>query len=219
MDDSPLKKVPAEIRNRIAELALFQEIEVKQQKDSTRFIRVGNSAQKHPFALAQACRQLHTETYKMFYSVADFIIHADVPTLSYVVEDFLASLKPEVAGEIKHVTVRCDQGDITSSGYVDRLARRRGARTALENSVGHALRQLQRPGMVRMYLKLWYSKKKDIGWLQERVEETVIELDSRYLQRSWDEAKAKDEELQNIPSDLGMDLESCHNLMDKMSLG
>ncbi|KAK4963318.1 hypothetical protein LTR10_000946 [Elasticomyces elasticus] len=71
MDESPLQEIPAELRNRIAELALYEPdgVEIK--------IASGRSTCRNPPSLPSVCRQLREETYKMYFAVNEFTIYTD----------------------------------------------------------------------------------------------------------------------------------------------
>ncbi|EME38397.1 hypothetical protein DOTSEDRAFT_39411 [Dothistroma septosporum NZE10] len=96
MDRSPISKLPAELRNRIFELALHQdrivlrpyppdpEVTSSPTRRRLYLSKETNRQHFHPTALAQTCRQLHNETTAVFYSTNIFVVNTwrhDYPAL------------------------------------------------------------------------------------------------------------------------------------------
>ncbi|EME43904.1 hypothetical protein DOTSEDRAFT_71643 [Dothistroma septosporum NZE10] len=74
MDHSPLKKLPAELRNQIAELVLHHEGDFQiTHEDCKHFkLRPNSNHPAHPHGLASTCKQLHHECMQLFYSLNEF---------------------------------------------------------------------------------------------------------------------------------------------------
>ncbi|KAK3631379.1 hypothetical protein LTR56_016876 [Elasticomyces elasticus] len=71
MDESPLQKIPAELRNRISEMVL-------QEPDGVEItIAGGHSTWRNQPQLPLVCRQLRKETLKMYFAINEFTIHTD----------------------------------------------------------------------------------------------------------------------------------------------
>ncbi|KAK5735664.1 hypothetical protein LTR17_008015 [Elasticomyces elasticus] len=71
MDESPLQKIPAELRNRISEMAM------QEPKGVEITVARGRSTCRSPPSLPSVCRQLRKETYKMYFAVNEFTIYTD----------------------------------------------------------------------------------------------------------------------------------------------
>ncbi|KAK3650691.1 hypothetical protein LTR56_006096 [Elasticomyces elasticus] len=71
MDESPLQKMPGELRNRVAELVLYEPDGV----DIT--IADGHATCRNPPSLPSVCRQLRTETAKMYFAINEFTIFTE----------------------------------------------------------------------------------------------------------------------------------------------
>lgn len=65
MENSPFAKLPAEITNNIAELALFH-------KDG---VSINDSKFRHASALAQTCKQMRADYTEAFYDLNSFYLH------------------------------------------------------------------------------------------------------------------------------------------------
>jgi hypothetical protein len=75
MDNSPLKGLPAEIRNNIYELALTQEGPVMLRKeDSSWSWRRIKDTKTQPLALTRTCKAIRSECTQLFYSINTFIM-------------------------------------------------------------------------------------------------------------------------------------------------
>ncbi|KAK5122088.1 hypothetical protein LTR85_004334 [Meristemomyces frigidus] len=76
MEASPLKKLPAELRNRIYEMALQHEDAIIIRTDGA-FDEL--SASGLPLALTATCREIRNDTLKMFYANNAFHFHTTLP--------------------------------------------------------------------------------------------------------------------------------------------
>lgn len=82
MEHSPLNKLPAEIRNRISELAVIRPGPLRVMREARKFetdVNVQNhndtdNKTLHVCALTKTCKQLRSETRKMFYPGNSFTI-------------------------------------------------------------------------------------------------------------------------------------------------
>ncbi|KAK4554393.1 hypothetical protein LTR86_008601 [Recurvomyces mirabilis] len=74
MENSPLSRLPAELRSQIYELALTvaQPIEIKLQHD-TKTVKAAGV----PLALTSTCRSIRKETLKLFYSINKFVLRTN----------------------------------------------------------------------------------------------------------------------------------------------
>lgn len=71
MDNSPLGRLPAELRNHIWELALYQRDGNFIELTSMKFTRLFRST-RHPLGLLRACRATYIECRAMFYAINTF---------------------------------------------------------------------------------------------------------------------------------------------------
>lgn len=88
MDNSPLAKLPGELRNRIYELALYHPNGVRLREDSTdRYTRHHELAifgilhklgHRHVLALAQTCRVVRMECQLLFFQLNDFHVSSSL---------------------------------------------------------------------------------------------------------------------------------------------
>jgi hypothetical protein len=73
---SPLLRLPAELRNKIYDLLVFEDnyrLACRPRADGERFIRVMGIS--HPRALAKTCRQLHIEYPRFIITIEDLASH------------------------------------------------------------------------------------------------------------------------------------------------
>jgi len=103
MDKSPLNKLPAELRNRIYELALHESVGIHidiwtgAPAAATRIIAAGTS-----LALTKVCRQVSAETKTVFLAVNTFVIHTYyVDSLEYLLADGTPDTKDTVSGTVE----------------------------------------------------------------------------------------------------------------------
>ncbi|KAK5684002.1 hypothetical protein LTS10_003866 [Elasticomyces elasticus] len=73
MDDSPLSKIPAELRNNISELALYQPNGV--HLDLYTRMEQRSSLPSALLALTATCKQMRAETHDMLFAINSFTIH------------------------------------------------------------------------------------------------------------------------------------------------
>lgn len=85
MDDSPLGRLPPELRNNIFEMAFAQQDDIHIQ--TQRVLRKSKAPPvllvgkgKHTLALTHVCRQLRVEAKTLFYSANSFVIELEMPT-------------------------------------------------------------------------------------------------------------------------------------------
>jgi hypothetical protein len=84
MDNSPLKGLPAEIRNNIYELALTQDGPVMLGKeDSSWSWRRISDTKTQPLALTKTCKAIHSECTQLFYSINTFILRVGANISQY----------------------------------------------------------------------------------------------------------------------------------------
>ncbi|KAK3639379.1 hypothetical protein LTR56_012547 [Elasticomyces elasticus] len=78
MDNAPLSRIPAELRNRIYELVLFQPYPIflttrlKKNVTEPYYICTPSLATQHPMALTNTCVAIYREAIKLFYAVNTF---------------------------------------------------------------------------------------------------------------------------------------------------
>lgn len=111
MDDSPLGRLPPELRNTIYELALTQKVPLSIGHQKPRRERA-----KQPVALLQTCRQIHAECAQILYARNEFEFTLDTGLNSSgdaaqsvfgEYENFCQGIGPTSAAFIDTVTFRC----------------------------------------------------------------------------------------------------------------
>ncbi|KAK5115831.1 hypothetical protein LTR85_009425 [Meristemomyces frigidus] len=145
MDHSPLSRLPAELRNRIYELALHQDTPVRarfaNQRPRLQFKYTDNA-----LALVRSCKQIRAESAGLFCSANSFRIELNEASLYEVLTDastrmsitldpftvFLAQLGPEKASLLNVVSLQlgetptgsCKLRDDSDKGVLILLLRR-----------------------------------------------------------------------------------------------
>jgi len=100
MDKSPLSKLPAELRNRIWELALASDVPLaaKWRNTESKF-RPERPPASDPAALTKTCKQLRAESGQLFYTVNHFILRVDKRGYNQYASSFQGFIKGiEAAG-------------------------------------------------------------------------------------------------------------------------
>lgn len=106
MENSPLNKLPAELLNDIAALALRhgRNLDILRPSASqTKFdVRRGEELEpvKHPAALAQTCKQMHHDYMPVFYSHNIFVVSCFGNEVASCVKAFLARIGTKNAGDM-----------------------------------------------------------------------------------------------------------------------
>lgn len=96
MDNSPLGKLSAELRNTISTMVLRHEhvLVLTFESESTHgmeYSQQSDNGNKYPCALAHTCKQLRSECTGEYYAINDFIIYSDrigYHDLRAVIQDF-----------------------------------------------------------------------------------------------------------------------------------
>lgn len=112
MDASPLARLPPELRNRIYEraVALSEPITTLWWPDTEKFsaVRRSRPTRRYPFALAQTCNAIRSETLKLTYNLNDVelrVLDADDAGYEHAVRTFLSAIGPENEAVLRSVTI------------------------------------------------------------------------------------------------------------------
>lgn len=91
MENSPFAKLPAEITNAVAELALYHQ-------DS---ISINDSKYRHASALARTCKQMRADYMEVFYDLNSFTLHTtNGKTCQSRYAHFIKTIGPTNAGAV-----------------------------------------------------------------------------------------------------------------------
>lgn len=154
---TPFGQLPAEIRNHICELALFQgRIEVECRVKDGIPLRLKSRHIKHPLALAHTCRTLYQDTLKMFYASNHFVFS---PPGTYEA----LKRRTTAARHIREMTI------VTIMGY-ERMGQE-------GDWLSHTVHWM----LARRHLHIVLEFRLDLSWLKQEVKTKVIRLDSRTL--------------------------------------
>ncbi|KAK5116315.1 hypothetical protein LTR85_009287 [Meristemomyces frigidus] len=116
MDGSPFARLPPELRNQIYEpaLTLGQPITTLWWPTSDNFLSVRSSGLHHPFALAQTCRAMRSESSALCYNLNAFelrVLDTTATGYEHAVRTFLSTIGPANAAALR--TLAIDVGDWT----------------------------------------------------------------------------------------------------------
>lgn len=111
MENSPLGRLPQELRDEIYELAVVHKDGIKLKHNTAlnsntaaKVVR-GKRPRDTTLALAKTCRQAHKETMKLYYSNNTFLFPFEWVGVE-LLKKFLLSLKPEYYNSMLHVFFR-----------------------------------------------------------------------------------------------------------------
>lgn len=118
MDDSPLGRLPRELRDKIYEDAVVHRhgITIVQNtsmnaKTASKVAR-GQRNKNTTLALAKTCRQAHNETIKLYYSLNTFYFPFKWPGVE-LLKNFIRKLKNEHYESLRHVVFRAPNRSIS----------------------------------------------------------------------------------------------------------
>lgn len=100
MDDSPLRKLSPELRNTIAEMALFH---------SADMVIYGKPPCRYRLGFAQTCRELHQDYTQLFFSVNSFVLCTSNGKMISSIRDFENCIGPSNTQALGSIAVQLNQ--------------------------------------------------------------------------------------------------------------